>query len=56
MLRRVIAFVLSVALLTALAGCGLQEQADAKFGDQHFKTVIALVELQKLRTGAYPTT
>jgi len=25
-----------------------------KFGDQHFKTVIALVELQKLRSGAYP--
>jgi len=41
-------------VLVALAGCGFQQEADAKFGDQHFKTVIALVELHKLRNGAYP--
>jgi len=39
-----------------LASCQLQKEADAKFGDQHFKTVIALVELHKIRYGAYPET
>ena len=28
--------------------------ADAKFGDQSFKTVIALIELHKVRFGTYP--
>lgn len=40
-----------VALLT---GCNLKEQADAKFGDQGFKTAIALIELHKVRFGEYP--
>jgi hypothetical protein len=40
--------------LIALTGCDFQKQADSKFGDQHFKTAIALVELHKVRTGAYP--
>jgi len=43
-----------IALLVVLAGCDLQKQADAKFGDQHFKTAIALIELHKVRTGSYP--
>ena len=48
-------FLLAVVVAAALlAGCDFQKQADAKFGDQHFKTVIALVELHKVRTGAYP--
>jgi hypothetical protein len=25
------------------------------FGDQHFKTAIALVELHRVRTGTYPS-
>jgi hypothetical protein len=37
-----------------LAGCNFQKQADAKFGDQHFKTAISLVELHKIRSGVYP--
>ena len=37
-----------------LAGCGMTEGVDAQFGDQHFKTAISLIELHKLRTGAYP--
>ena len=41
-------------LLIALGGCDFQKQADAKFGDQHFKTAISLVELHKVRTGTYP--
>ena len=34
--------------------CDFQQQADAKFGDQHFKTAIALIELHKARNGQYP--
>jgi hypothetical protein len=47
-----IVFALIAALL--LGACDFQKQADAKFGDQHFKTTIALIELHKLRTGSYP--
>lgn len=31
-----------------------QEQANQQFGDQHFKTAIALIELHKVRFGKYP--
>ena len=54
MIHRAIALLLSFALLAGVAGCGFQAAADAKFGDQHFKTVIALVELHKVRSGTYP--
>lgn len=37
-----------------LSGCDFQKEADQKFGDQHFKTIISLVELHKLRFGSYP--
>ena len=40
--------------LVIVVGCDFQKEADVKFGDQHFKTVIALVELHKVRTGIYP--
>jgi hypothetical protein len=36
------------------AACDFQKQADVKFGDQFFKTTIALVELHKVRFGIYP--
>ena len=42
--------------MLVLAGCDFQKEADAKFGDQHFKTAIALIELHKVRTGVYPET
>jgi len=45
---------LCIAMLVVLAGCNFQKQADAKFGDQHFKTAISLVELHKIRSGVYP--
>lgn len=50
---------LTVCLLTfVLTACGdlanFKEQADEKFGDQHFKTAIALIELHKVRFGEYP--
>jgi hypothetical protein len=40
--------------LGALAGCEFQEEANAKFGDQHFKTAVALIELYNVRYGSYP--
>lgn len=54
LLRRSTPFLL--ALTITLAACDFQKDADAKFGDQHFKTAIALIELHKVRTGAYPAT
>lgn len=49
-----IGVVLSVVLAIAVASCNFKRQADAHFGDQHFKTAIALVELYKVRHGVYP--
>jgi hypothetical protein len=41
-----------------LLGCNkinkLEEEADLKFGDQHFKSSVALIELYKVRHGHYP--
>ena len=33
-----------------------KENANKQFGDQHFKTAIALIELHKIRFGEYPAT
>jgi hypothetical protein len=35
---------------------GLTRPMDNMFGDQHLKTVVALVELHKTRYGSYPAT
>lgn len=43
-----------VTLLLLLHGCDLKNMADQAFGDQHFKTAIALIELHQVRTGEYP--
>ena len=43
-----------LGLLLMLSGCDFQQQADQQFGDQHFKTAIALIELHKTRFGEYP--
>jgi len=51
---RLLACCLVVA--TVISACGFQKDADAKFGDQHFKTAISLIELHKVRTGSYPST
>ena len=37
-----------------LSACAVQKEFDQKFGDQHFKTSIALIELYKVRFGEYP--
>lgn len=37
------------------SGCAVRKEADKAFGDQHFKTAIALIELHKVRFGEYPS-
>ena len=46
-------FILLLSVLP-LSACIYQKQADQRFGDQHFKTAIALIELHKVRFGQYP--
>jgi hypothetical protein len=49
----------TIAAATTVAcssGCQLQHAADAKFGDQSFKTAVALIELYHVRHGVYPET
>ncbi|KGO85013.1 hypothetical protein Q765_18540 [Flavobacterium rivuli WB 3.3-2 = DSM 21788] len=52
---------LLISLLATLLLCSctqkmkeFEEEANQKFGDQHFKTAISLIELYKLRHGYYP--
>jgi hypothetical protein len=47
---------LALTLIILLTGCDFQQQADQKFGDQHFKTAISLIELHMVRFGEYPNT
>ena len=46
----------SIAVLVLLAGCDFEFPGgmDEKFGDQHFKSAIAAIELHNTRTGSYP--
>jgi len=37
-----------------ITSCAFQKEADQKFGDQHFKTAISLIELHRVRFGDYP--
>ena len=54
-LKNTAALIASIVLFIAVLSCGkFQQEADAKFGDQHFKTAIALIELHKVRFGEYP--
>ena len=54
MIIRAITYTALMSLLLLVSGCNFQQQADAKFGDQHFKTAIALIELHHTRFGNYP--
>ena len=50
-------FFIFVFLSFLFCKCGIgdfKEDANRKFGDQHFKTAIALIELHKIRFGEYP--
>ena len=53
--KRVIATLAVCALICVCASCGgFRQQADSQFGDQNFKSAIALIELHKVRFGIYP--
>jgi len=56
MKHRITLFLTTALLSLAIASsaCSFQKDADRKFGDQHFKTAIALIELHKIRFGEYP--
>lgn len=43
-----------VLVVASISACDFQQEANNKFGDQHFKTAIALIELYKVRKGEYP--
>ena len=48
-------FALALTLSIFFSACGdFRGKMDAQFGDQHFKTAIALIELHKVRFGTYP--
>lgn len=54
-MKKIILLIVSISLLT---GCSLFEEfhkeSDEKFGDQNFKSAIALIELHNVRNGNYP--
>jgi hypothetical protein len=53
--RIVLALIVGLLCLEAsLSACAFKKEADQKFGDQHFKTAISLIELHKIRFGEYP--
>jgi hypothetical protein len=51
-----LSMVFLVIFLCLVPGCDFKKRADQEFGDQHFKTAIALIELHKTRYGEYPDT
>lgn len=58
-MKRTVNLTSTLLVMLTVAGCipeRFKEQANQQFGDQHFKTAIALVELHKLREGEYPQT
>jgi hypothetical protein len=55
MKKRLIPLLLIALLGMTLSACDIKKEADQKFGDQHFKTAVALIELHKVRFGEYPT-
>jgi len=52
--QRLAIFAASALVLAALACGQFRQQADVQFGDQNFKSAIALIELHKVRFGSYP--
>lgn len=56
MIKNLLLICLIASILASCIPDNIQEQANQQFGDQHFKTAIALVELHKTRFGQYPET
>jgi hypothetical protein len=50
----VILFVGGVVAFRSIIASGITRSIDNKFGDQHLKTALALIELHKVRFGRYP--
>jgi hypothetical protein len=55
-MRKARKFMIALPLSLCLLGCTVQKEFDQKFGDQHFKTAVALIEVHKVRFGEYPNT
>ena len=55
-MRKAQTLIIVLVLTLAISGCTVQKEFDQKFGDQHFKTAVALIELHKVRFGEYPNT
>jgi len=43
-----------IVVCRAIVASGITRSFDNKFGDQHLKTAVALIELHKVRFGRYP--
>ena len=54
MKKRIILISFILFTILSWSACAFQKEADQKFGDQHFKTTISLIELHKIRFGEYP--
>ena len=56
MIRRRLGLLLAAAATVGTMACGqFRKQADTQFGDQNFKSAVALIELYKVRYGTYPS-
>ncbi|MBB3696502.1 hypothetical protein KMW28_24265 [Flammeovirga yaeyamensis] len=56
-MKKSIQLTIFISIILTLSSCfpeGFTEQANQKFGDQHFKTAISLIELHHIREGEYP--
>jgi hypothetical protein len=54
-MTRRLALIAASLIAISLPACGqYQKQVDAEFGDQNFKSAVALIELHKVRFGSYP--
>jgi hypothetical protein len=61
---KILLWCVSIAVIAAMIGLffvvryiatsGITRPMDNKFGDQHLKTAVALIELHKVRYGRYP--
>lgn len=52
--KKTLLFLVALIACLSLSSCEFTSDADQAFGDQHFKTAIALIELHKVRFGEYP--
>src|SRR5215472_6170051 len=51
-----ILFLVALFVVRSIVASGITKGPDNMFGDQHLKTVVALLELHKVRYGKYPDT